>query len=71
MMKALAQWAVDEFADSKHKEPRTLETADWPHHRPRDIPRQANGFDCGVFALQASSASFCTPYRPRAVGMKS
>jgi Ulp1 family protease len=24
---------------------------DWPRHFPKDIPRQLNGCDCGVFTL--------------------
>lgn len=55
LVKALARWATDEHADFKHKSPRTVDTSAWPHHFPSAIPRQQNCFDCGVFALQASS----------------
>lgn len=63
MVDSLAQWAADEFADSKYSDPRPTDTSKWPRHYPTAIPWQRNGSDCGVFAIQVASQhksqSFC------------
>jgi len=43
----LAQYVVDEFQNKRAEDrPDVLE---WPRHFPKNIPRQHNGWDCGVY----------------------
>jgi len=43
----LAQYVVDEFQNKRAEDrPDVLE---WPRHFPKNIPRQRNGWDCGVY----------------------
>ena len=50
-MEALARWVADEYRNKRGEE---VDTAAWPRRYEADIPEQHNGWDCGVFTLQAS-----------------
>lgn len=50
MVEALAQWIAEEYDNKRQLE---VDTSGWPRRYERSIPRQQNGWDCGVFALQA------------------
>jgi hypothetical protein len=43
----LAQYLVDEFKNKRGED--REEILDWKRHYPKNIPRQRNGYDCGVF----------------------
>lgn len=49
MVEALAQWVADEYSNKRGEE---VDTSTWPLHYERRIPKQSNGWDCGVFTLQ-------------------
>ena len=49
LLDCLKRWVGDEY-DNKKKE--TLDTSGWRAEHPKDIPRQMNGCDCGVFMLK-------------------
>ncbi len=55
MVEALAQWIAEEYDNKRQLQ---VDTSGWPRRYERSIPRQQNGWDCGVFALQAR-APFC------------
>lgn len=50
-VEALARWVADEYRNKRGEE---VDTAAWPRRYEADIPEQHNGWDCGVFTLQAS-----------------
>jgi Ulp1 family protease len=46
-LKALRSYLADEFKAKHNKE---LDVDSWTNHEPgKSVPRQRNGFDCGVF----------------------
>ena len=47
--KDLIRWVKDE---TKNKREIDLDTSDWVVECPKDVPRQLNGHDCGVFMLK-------------------
>jgi hypothetical protein len=48
-IKALRQYLDDEFKNKKG--PQGFDCSSWTNFQPKKIPRQHNGYDCGVFAL--------------------
>ncbi len=50
VVEALASWVSDEFKDKRQE---VVDTSDWPRRYETNIPAQRNGWDCGVFTLQA------------------
>ena len=48
VVRKLIKWVVDE-AENKLEE--KWDIADWKEEYPREIPRQMNGSDCGMFML--------------------
>ena len=54
-MEALARWVADEYRNKRGEE---VDTSSWPRRYEAHIPEQHNGWDCGVFTLQASPQSF-------------
>jgi sentrin-specific protease 1 len=50
-VEALARWVADEYRNKRGEE---VDTSSWPRRYEADIPEQHNGWDCGVFTLQAS-----------------
>lgn len=59
-MEALARWVADEYRNKRGQE---VDTAAWPRRYEADIPEQHNGWDCGVFTLQASPRGHCPSLR--------
>ena len=45
----LKRWVRDEY---KNKRDEDVDASDWAVETPKDIPRQMNGCDCGVFMLK-------------------
>lgn len=48
-LKHLAWYVRDEAKDKKKLD---LDISKWPRLFPKDVPRQENGFDCGMFAVK-------------------
>ncbi|KAK9719863.1 hypothetical protein K7432_004520 [Basidiobolus ranarum] len=48
-LKALQAYLNDE---AKSKKELVLDSSEWTSYTPKDIPRQENGYDCGVFSCQ-------------------
>jgi hypothetical protein len=48
-LRHLLQWVRDETRDKKQAE---VDVSEWRLESPKDIPRQLNGCDCGVFAIK-------------------
>lgn len=48
ILEHLAHWLEDESRDKRGVE---IDCSKWRRVFPKDIPRQANGFDCGLFVL--------------------
>ncbi|KAK2079524.1 hypothetical protein QBZ16_001918 [Prototheca wickerhamii] len=49
-LEALARWLRDEYRDKRKEEREDVLT--WPRLYPQAIPRQLNGWDCGMFLIQ-------------------
>eukprot|EP00951_Prasinocladus_malaysianus_P035629 scaffold368576_cov45-Prasinocladus_malaysianus.AAC.1 len=49
VLEHIARYLADEARSKKQMD---LDTSDWPRWFPKDIPRQTNGYDCGVFAIK-------------------
>ena len=49
LVEDLLRWVSDEWRNKKEKD---VSTESWTVEIPKDIPRQMNGCDCGVFMLK-------------------
>jgi len=49
LVEDLLRWVTDEWRNKKEKD---VSTESWSVEIPKDIPRQMNGCDCGVFMLK-------------------
>ena len=49
LLDCLKRWVRDEYENKKGE---AVDTSDWAAEHPKEIPRQMNGCDCGVFMLK-------------------
>ena len=49
LLNCLRRWVADEHENKKNE---SVDTSGWRLEHPKDIPRQMNGCDCGVFMLK-------------------
>lgn len=49
----MRQWLQDEAKKAN----KTLDLSSWTNYTPKDIPKQKNGYDCGVFMLKFADRS--------------
>jgi len=49
VLEYLRKYIIEERKDKKGD---TINVDDWEVHIPKDVPRQGNGYDCGVFTCQ-------------------